>query len=578
MVSFVMWQCQNCQYQNDEWDQTCVRCTTPRGASSVLGEPAEAAAADASAQPMAQTVPGTELTAAASAASESPAVDDHAISDSDQTSSFAQVVSSEQPASADLDRTVAASAAELTSTPPSVAQAAPVDAGTAAASTPPPVSSAPPLVDARPPRPASKFDAALTTLIIVLVFGLVVVAWLAVQRGALGQWMGQAQDAAETQQLAPDGSLLPADPLDMLNDKGVGGLKPLRQYAKVLREVDVALEGHSITGGAQPGTLSDESAAWIESLMPMADSLVQQYEQFETAATKDASAELEPYKAMLREQFAARMQTLLEPVAEARSKDVSGNLKAYLISDTFTGVLDRHGKVDSAPLKDRWLEALHAKDQLALDISNTEVYKQLEARLAVLTELHNDYSQAFRDAPQYKVRNGYIDVTAGKLLELYNELGQKIEDFVTEFEEYSAGLDPAKDSDRRKELIKQFLKLAQEDHEYAFEETYKMYEKDKELSHPAYKELAARVEFVKQHWPDLESRYRVIYTQHELAWDRRWKDEPGTNGSAPPTDWSGSEQPLPEPPAGEAPAPEPPPIGGGGGEGQGGGEGTTGRQ
>lgn len=536
-VYILMWQCQNCQYQNDEWDEVCARCTAPRGASSVLAVPAEgeAGAGPGSAEVSAQVqvkhepeiaVPGSEFATVTTRPPEP-------VSPVDSPASPAAKLST--------DRTEAQV--------PAVPAAAPAPVPAAE----PPV---PPLAAAR-----GRLDAVVTTLILVCIFGLVIVGWLAVQRGFFNDVLGRVENASQSDG-AVDGTeaVLPDDPLEALNDRGVPKLKQFREYAEVLRDTDAALEGNSVSAVGETGSLSSESQQWLEGLGPVAEALILQYDSFEAKAAANHEGELEQYKIMLREQFAARMQNLLEPIAQARSRDISGNLQAYMIGDRLIAALDKHGQIDSSPLKDRWLAALRAREQLNLDTQNAEVYRQLEARLAALTELHQDYSSSFSEAPPYKIRNGIIDATAGKLLGLYNDLAVKIEEFTSEFEEYSAGLDPALDSDRRKELIKQFIELAQEDHEYAFTETYKLYAKDKELSHPAYLELGKRVEFVKLHWPDLEGRYRITYTKYETAWARRFSDSGGTNGSLPPTDWSNEDTPPVEPGQND----------GGGGEGGGG--------
>jgi hypothetical protein len=71
----------------------------------------------------------------------------------------------------------------------------------------------------------------------------------------------------------------------------------------------------------------------------------------------------------------------------------------------------------------------------------------------------------------------------------------------------------------------QFESLAKTDHLYTFEEIYKIYEQDKELTHPVYSTVAGHYQFVLDHWSETALRYEEIYRESEEQWAQTWTEE-----------------------------------------------------
>ena len=86
-------------------------------------------------------------------------------------------------------------------------------------------------------------------------------------------------------------------------------------------------------------------------------------------------------------------------------------------------------------------------------------------------------------------------------------------------------LDPQMNVERAKEISDEFLSLAQEDHMYAFSETYYLYENDKNLEHPAYERLRDHYEWANMHWPDIEGRYIQVFRSAVGRWAERWAQD-----------------------------------------------------
>jgi hypothetical protein len=139
-----------------------------------------------------------------------------------------------------------------------------------------------------------------------------------------------------------------------------------------------------------------------------------------------------------------------------------------------------------------------------------------------LKQTHLETDELLQAAPEYRVRGGMLNETARNLLDVYDGLAGRVEAAVTEFEAYTATLPRDHRSDRIDALIEEFNTLAQQDHLYAFQETYSIYEKDRELNHPAYQNLKVHYEWAKQHWPERAAAYEKIFHEAETKWADRW--------------------------------------------------------
>ncbi len=464
-----MWECPGCSYNNDDWDEACQRCHAERGSISAAEPPGLAPA---------QAGDATQL-------------------------------------------------------------AAPIPHSPAAAAPPASVTAAPTALQHAPhPHRSRTADALLVGVILVCLLGLLGVGYLAWQRGLLDAYLPQPgagvapADSATAQQPAmpADPAMLSEqdileDPLDRVEQARAPGLNSLKPYVKILREAKLALAGTAFKS-TEPGVLAPEALQTLAATGALGESLLSAYEEFEGKAARIKSEKTQEYKQLLREEFLARFIELFDAIGQAYALDKSGQNSAYLLSDNVPRALAQYQQLDPAPLAEHWQTALHAREQLFLDIQNLDIYRQLSARYEALLEVHNEFNKAMGAIPPYRTRAGMLDTNGEQALTLYDALATKIEDATLEFQQYTAGLDPNTTSDKRKELLQAFLDLAQADHFTCFIETYKIYAMDHDLTHDAYTRLIeVHYPFVKLNWPQREPDYRATSYQYEEEWKRRWHKE-----------------------------------------------------
>ena len=374
-------------------------------------------------------------------------------------------------------------------------------------------------------RPASQVERIAVVVIVLCILGLIGVAFAAWQRGMLAVPGVDNPSGAGARADDADAVL---DPLGALLKARVRNIKQFRSTITLLQQTEADLARFAFTNSA-PGELSAESLAALDEVALIGDSLTAGYREFEERAVRYDSAELTEPKLIIREAFATRFGQLLQLVGSAYSMDLKGVHKAYLFSDSVPALLAEHKQIDPVPIKAKWDEALHNREQYELDLEYEDIYVEIAARYDALVVMHQQMKQAIDAIPPEKSRSGIIDTNSISLLELYHELMTKVEDASVEFEEYLDSLGDIRRSDKMNEQIEEFEKLAQQDHLFGFTETYKTYESDRELTHEAYSWLELHFEFVREHWPDVAPSYRQVYTYYEDRWERFWTND----GSGP---------------------------------------------
>jgi len=365
-------------------------------------------------------------------------------------------------------------------------------------------------------------------LVLISLGGCLAVGYLAWRQGVLDHYLPEqlrSQGPGTAGQQSEGGALTEAellgDPLSDLETTRTSGFASFRRFIQPLRKAREELADVSFSSTA-PATLSAESIVELDSLGGLGDQLLEHYSEFEPLAAKARGEELLRQVDVLRSEFAARFTELITALGQAYSRDGAATHTAYLLSDTIPNAVEQLGKIDPLPLREAWRKAVHAREQMFLDIKNDDVYRQLEARYSALVEVHNSANAALKSVPPVEWHGGVLSEDGAKLLDLYDGLATHVEKLVVEFEAYSATLTVELDSDRRRGLIKQFLDLAQGDHLLCFEEVYKIYARDRELSHPAYENLRVHYDFVKAHWPGRRSSYEEIFNRYEEEWQQRW--------------------------------------------------------
>jgi hypothetical protein len=309
------------------------------------------------------------------------------------------------------------------------------------------------------------------------------------------------------------------DPLDKLNDD-IRGLRPYREFVPKVRAVDAELDATKIE--SSDGKLSEATRQRLYELQPLGLKLAADYEAFEQRAAKDQAPKLQSYQEILRAGFIARMERFVEKIGEAYAAEQGSNNPVFTLSDTFIKAIETYGRASAGGIREKWLAAVHAQEQSALTDQFEPQIAALEQRIEQLKTLHREVDEVLQGAPKYHIRGGIIGSTARNLLEVYDSLATRVEAQVVEFEAYVAKLPAETRVDRIEELTREFTKLAQEDHFHAFRETYKIYEQDKELEHPAYANLKNHYKFVEDHWPTMVGNYKQTYTASEMLWERNW--------------------------------------------------------
>ncbi|MDQ3023265.1 MAG: hypothetical protein M3R04_02590 [bacterium] len=364
-------------------------------------------------------------------------------------------------------------------------------------------------------------------LIAAALAGLGAVGYLAWQRGLLG---GTASEEplvkvveVNDQSVSGDGTAVEGDPLDKLDDKIVG-LKHYRPYADALRKMDAELEATTIEV-SEAGKLAESTKQRLYELQPLGLAFTSDYEEFERRAARDSGPKLQSYQEIVRTAFIARMQRFVEKIGEAYASEQGINNPVFTMSDTFIAAVDKYGRADAGPLREKWLAAVHAQEQSGLVDTYAPQIAEMQKRIEALKSLHREVDGLLKAAPEYHIRGGIIGSTARELLDVYDSLASRVEGMVVDFEQYVVDLPAEHNTDRINALVKEFNRLAQEDHFYAFSETYKIYQQDKELEHPAYVRLKEHFNFVEAHWPTAAGNYRQTYTAAETLWAKQWASQ-----------------------------------------------------
>jgi hypothetical protein len=381
-----------------------------------------------------------------------------------------------------------------------------------------------PPVDPPPLLPAPKraVPVAAILLIAVALLGLAAVGYIAWQRGLLDSLVApRTQPSPVKVSVVEDKSAVAGDsgkdPLDRLNDE-VGGIKPYRQFAEVIRAMDAELEATKIESQA-PGVLAEATKQRLYELQKLGTQFSTDYEDFETRAARDTQPKLQPYQDIVRKAFLERMRSIVNKAGQAYVVQKDANHPVFTIGDTFIAAVQRFGKADATPLRDEWLAAVHTEEQSELTVQYQPQIKEIQARIEKLKKTHREVDELLKAAPEYRIRGGVLGNTARSLLEIYDSLASRVEGDVVDFEQYVAKLPEENGgSDELKAKVDEFTQLAQQDHFYAFRETYKIYEQDRDLEHPAYARLKEHYKFVEEHWPTLKMQYQAQYSESETRW------------------------------------------------------------
>jgi len=325
----------------------------------------------------------------------------------------------------------------------------------------------------------------------------------------------------------------PSDPLQLVMQANVRGIKPLRAEAERLaaqraeiaalqEKMTTALAGGFATSGAAPSEAQSTTAAVLDEVSGFTEQLFQKLSSFQKLAASTTKPELADSLTILRDEWEAQLGQLIDVIGAAYAADSGDSNTAYLLPERISAAFAAVSPEGAERLRQRWGNAVHAREQAKLDVQLADVYLQLQARLDAIDEVRRQFNDAAGSLPEYHIRAGLLPTAAGQYLDLLDKLESSIEELQVEYEEYRATLDPQLTSDKLEQYFKSYEEKAQGEHMYAFQEIYRIYAQDKDLSHPAYAKLAAHVDFVKQHWPRIADSYRMVYEKYEQEWKVRW--------------------------------------------------------
>lgn len=380
---------------------------------------------------------------------------------------------------------------------------------------------------------------------LVILAGLLYYAW----------WIGRLDPAIYwtygVLHLEPPGGFPPADtsataetaepaldPLDTILEARIRGIKPLRKVAEQLyarrnelntlhTQVAFTLASGSVQLPLQntDPTASDkgEQAPSIDSvLQQLGERMLLEYGEFRLMASRAEAVELQDSVQILRDEWEAQFSQWLGIAGDLYAIDPSGQSPLYLLPDRIVAECTQDAPQAAERLKQRWSDAVNARQQHQLDEQLSDEYLQLQARIAAVDEVRDQFNAAAASLPEYHIRAGVLPQAAMQYLELLEKLLATMEALSLDSEQFEQTLDSALTSEKLEQYQKSLLQKLQEQHLFAFTEIYRLYAQDEALAHPVYQNLAGHMGFVQQHWPRAEGAYRSVYTKYEQEWASRW--------------------------------------------------------
>lgn len=468
-----MWQCASCEYVNDDWDERCLRCGVDRVTSEA------------------------ERAAATTGPSDTKPARPAELSDEERRILQSVPREPEKPFEPPAK--------------PGKAEAGDVDALIA-------VSRA-----SESAASGRRHDMMPVLIIAISLIGLCAVAYIAWVRGLISMPEPQAPAALDFTALGFE--TRPAYPvnaeLTALLESTDRSLRALKPHAQLLYDSEAAFD--RINANLVP--LPDE--AGIRQQLDMAGELArllaEDYREFEED-TVPRGRRLDPQLVeLLREQYAQRMQQLLEVLQVGYLNLANPEHTAFVQKDNLANHFEEFGFIDSEQFATHWQAIREQRRQQELDEQYAELIDELEAWYSTLATLHEEVDRVIRGLGEVSSNRGRLNPAAVKLVKLLDDFAFKIEDLNTQFEEYVQTI-PETDSDTVNELVERFRVLALEDHMYCFGEIYRRYSEDRYAELEEYDNLLTHYEYAEQWWPQKRADYRGIYTTYENRWKENWLD------------------------------------------------------
>jgi hypothetical protein len=310
-------------------------------------------------------------------------------------------------------------------------------------------------------------------------------------------------------------------PLQVIYDADQRDLRHFQRYADSILDFENQLATLTVPD-LSGKTLTEEIVAYLEQLNGLGNELLDDYRVFEQDAQRRRNAALDPYLEVIRQAYVSGMAALMTRTGEVYAQDDYAQHAAYGLSDVFANAMEEASPEAAAELRQLWLEYSGQRQEYLLNLAQVEETRRLSALLASLQEIRSSYQDGMSRLPPYQARNGLLNKAGRDILDLLDTLASNIEVVVQEYDDYAATLNIAELSNANLDLMNRLEELAQQDHLYAFTETYRIYAQDRKLEHPAYARLGDHFEFAEQHWPAQEMAYRRVYSKYEGEWAAFW--------------------------------------------------------
>lgn len=498
-----MWHCASCEYINDDWDESCLRCGVDRVTSEAEHErnaqlKAEAEAAEASAPPAELSDVEKSILAAARAEDEAQA----AVPQASAAIPIAKRPGRRADSTAlqlDLDRSAdALLASELERSRAREGAGKPARRGN---------------------------DVAAVLIISICLLGLCAVSYVAWSRGLIKLPQSKPTSQLDFAKLGIESK--PAYPANAVlqailanTDRSV---RPLKPHAQLLFDCEAAFDGILINLGTQ--TMDQASLEHeLDATSNTAQLLLEDYRDFEEQTLVRNRKLAEADIASLREQYAARAQQIMAILQFGYLQTEDIGHTAFLYSDNIPQAFGKYGRIDASGYAEQWQATRELRHQQELDVQYAAEIEELRAWYSTLATLHGQVEKVISGLGEISSNRGRLNPAAVKLVVLLDDYAYKIEELNTDYEAYTEAL-PDTGSNSVQSLVADFRALALEDHLYCFGTIYQRYAEDRYAELEQYDNLMAHYDYAVQWWPKSKYDYEGVYTKYETRWKELWKSK-----------------------------------------------------
>jgi len=498
-----MWQCASCEYINDDWDESCLRC----GVDKVTSEAERVLA---------------EQQAAAQAAEDAPveATQVHELSELEKRilDSPPRAEESAEPKSNPADAQprarVPRSSGRLQAELHTSADA--MLAAELARSR---------VQEGAQTRPGRSNELAAILIIAVCLLGILAVSYIAWSRGLISLPAPRTANQLDFTSLGFEAT--PAYPqneaLQGLLASNVRAVRPLKPHAQLLFDCEAAFSRIQ-TNLAAPGIDQAGIVHQLDVTADLASLLLEDYTRFEEQTVIHNRRIDQESVTVLREQYAARARQLMVILQAAYLMVEDTGHPAFLYTDNIPGVLGKYGRIDASTYPAQWQATREQRHQMELDEQYSDLINELNAWYSTLATLHGQVEAMIRDSGDVGSNRGRLNPAAVKLVVLLDDYAYKIEALNTDFESYVEAL-PDTRSNTVHDLVEQFRALAQEDHLYCFGSIYQRYAEDRYAELDQYDNLNGHYEYAVLWWPKAKYDYEGVFTKYEERWKELWKGQ-----------------------------------------------------